>query len=173
MARQSKTTVENQEKPILADEFIELVSLTPYKLNLSTEPSGKGRVIKFEKFGDTRRISYSDLTRIIETNQTFLESGYFYILDERVIKKHGLSYAYEAILTKDKLEQVFNLGTNSIALYKSASDVQKKFIHQIIIDKLIKGEDLDLNLVSQIEKIGGINLMQLANEAKESLETEK
>jgi hypothetical protein len=172
MARQSKTT-EVQEKPILADEFIEVVSLTPYKLNLATEPGGKGRVVKFEKFGDTRRISYSDLVRVIDTNQSFLESGYFYILDERVIRKHGLSYAYDAILTKDKLEQVFNLGTNSVSLYKSASEVQKKFIHQIIIDKLIKNESVDLNLISQIEKIGGANLIQSANEAKEMLETEQ
>ena len=168
MARQPKST--NQEKPILADEFIEVISLTPYKLNLSTEPGGKGRVVKFEKFGDSRRISYSDLVRIIDTNQSFLESGYFYILDERVIRKHGLSYAYDAILTKEKLEEVFNLGKDTVLLYKSASEVQKKFIHQIIIDKLIKNESLDLNLVSQIEKLGGVNLIQSANEAKEMQE---
>ena len=173
MARQPKTTNDNQEKPILADEFIEIVSLTPYKLNLSTEQGGKGRVVKFEKFGDSRRVSYSDLVRIIDTNQSFLESGYFYILDERVVKKHGLSYAYDTILTKDKLERVFDLSPNSVALYKSAGEAQRKFIHQIILDKLIKNTDVDLNVISQIEKIGGISLIQSANEAKEMMEIEK
>ena len=168
MARQSKSTVENQEKPILADDFIEVVSLTPFKLNLSTEPNGRGRVVKFEKFGDVKRISYADLVRIIDSNQKFLESGYFYIMDERVIKKHALSYAYDSILTKEKLQQVFDLKDTAVSLYQSASDVQKQFIHQIISEKLIRGENIDLNVVSKIEKISGINLIQSANEARES-----
>jgi len=168
MARQSKPTVENQEKPILADDFIEVVSLTPYKLNLSTEPNGRGRIVRFEKFGDVKRVAYADLVRIIDSNQKFLESGYFYIMDERVIKKHALMYAYDLILTKEKLQQVFDLKNTAVSLYQSATVAQKQFIHQIISEKLIKGEDVDLNVVSQIEKISGLNLVQLANEAIES-----
>lgn len=167
MARQSKTTVENQEKPILADDFIEVVSLTPYKLNLSTEPNGRGRIVRFEKFGDVKRVSYADLVRIIDSNQKFLESGYFYIMDERVIKKHALMYAYDSILTKEKLQQVFDLKNTAVSLYQSASDAQKQFIHQIISEKLIKGEEVDLNVVSQIERISGLNLIQSANESRE------
>ena len=164
---------ESDEK-LTGDSYIQVLSLTPYTLSLSTLGSGRGKVFKFKKFGQIKGILYSDLVSIIESNQAFLEKGYFYILDKRVVRKHGLDELYETILNKEKLEQVFMCESNSvIELYKAANDRQRNFANQVIVGKLRADEYLDLNIVSAISRIAGVDLIAKAEEFKELFEQEQ
>jgi len=155
------------ENDIRQDEYINVVSLCDMRLTLSTEGYGKGRLFSFAKFGDKKRILYSDLARIIESHAKFLEGGYFYILDPRVIRVHGLDDVYEKLMTKEQIERILE-GGDVIEIYTSANPRQQKVIQSILIEKLIENPDsLDLNFVDKISRISGV---KLADKAQESID---
>jgi hypothetical protein len=150
------------------DEYINVMSLLDIRLTLSTLGYGKGKTFKFENFGQTKRIPYSDLVQIIENHKNFLEWGYFYILDERVVRVNGLEDIYKNILTKEKIEQVLDGKGDVVSIYKSANQNQKEIINSIIIERLTKNPNsMDLNLVDKISRIGDINLLEKSQEAVE------
>ena len=156
-----------QEIKISSDEAIPILSLFFGKLNLSTEGLGKGHKYWWSEFGQRKTVPYADLAQIINAEERLLERGYFYIMDERVIKKHGLTQIYENILDKKKLEQVFNLKDGSVELYQSANDTQKNMIETFLIQKMAKDESVDLNVIGRISKIAGYDLFTKAQEIKE------
>jgi hypothetical protein len=137
---------------------------------LSTLGLGRGKIFSFKKFGETKRILYSDLVEIIEHQDTFLKEGLFYIDDSRVIRRHGLDEVYESILSKDKVQKIIENNQNAITLFASASDSQKKMIAQLFIDKLTRGEQIDLNLVDSITRLSNVKIIEKSEEAKVYLE---
>jgi len=156
------------ENDIRQDEYINVVSLCDMRLTLSTEGYGKGRLFSFAKFGDKKRILYSDLARIIESHAKFLEGGYFYILDPRVIRVHGLDDVYEKLMTKEQIEKVLEGGGDVIDIYKSANPRQQEVMQSILVEKLIENPDsLDLNFIDKIARISGVKLVEKAQEAVE------
>jgi len=169
MTRQTKVKA-NTRVEIFADEYVSVMNICPMALTLTSEPYGRGRKLDFLKFGDTRQVAYSDLVRMMDNHPTFLEKGYFYILDQRVIQKHGLAQVYENILDKEKLDKIFSMGEQSLELYKQASDSQRGFIERVLIKKIRDGEQVDLNLISKIEKVSNSKIMERANQAREIME---
>jgi hypothetical protein len=55
-------------------------------------------------------------------------------------------------------------------LFASASDNQKKMIAQLFIDKLTRGEQIDLNLVDSITRLSNVKIIEKSEEAKVYLE---
>jgi hypothetical protein len=168
-------TEEKEENPdirITPDEYIQVMSLIPYHLNLSTREFGTGKTYKFTHFGQIKRILYSDLVDIFETHPTFLESGYFYILSSKVIRHHGLDDIYKNILDKEKIDKILS-GENKniegcIVLYQSANKNQQEIIVSYMVEKLVENPDsLDLNFVDRISRISGVNIAQKAKDIKE------
>lgn len=153
---------------IRMDEYVEVMSLLPYPLTLTTQPKGGGKAYKFNKLGEKKRILYNDLVDIIEIQQRFLNAGMFYILDERVISRHGLHDLYDNILDKEKLERVIQCdGQDVITFFKSATKKQQEILGDILTQKIVDGEYLDLNIISQIEKVGKISIIRRAEEVRE------
>jgi len=148
-------------------EYIEVMSLIPYRLNLSTEENGRGSRFKFSSFGEVKRILYNDLAKIFENYKSFMEKGFFYILDERVIRKHGLDDMYDKILSKDKIEQVLDCNPKTaVKLYESANEAQREIMDTMLVSKLKENEDaMDLNIISAISKIGEKDLVSIAKES--------
>ena len=167
--------LENQKvsQPIMSDERIPVMSLCFNKLNLSVEPNGKGRNHSFSEFGQVKRIPYADLANIINSQERFMSAGFFYIMDSRVLEKHNLQELYETILSKDTLEKVFSLSKEAITLYQKANNSQRELIHRFFLNKIVKDELLDLNVVSEISKISGIDLLSQGRDAKERLREQK
>ena len=131
-------TIETGRNKVLLDDYVPVMSLLPYRLNLSTKEGGQGDVKKFTKFGEVKNILYKDLVDIIEVNRTFMESGYFYILDPLVIRQHGLDEVYSKILTKEKIEEILNNVNTEycIDLYNSSNSNQQKVIVQLLVEKV-------------------------------------
>ena len=153
----------NKDEKVLLDDYIPVMSLLPYTLTLSTQSQGQGSAKTFTKFGEVKRILYKDLAEIIDTNHNFLEWGYFYIMDSRVIRWHGLDDIYSKLLTKEQLEQI--LETTSVdeclSLYKTANDAQKHTIIELLSEKLYNNPDsVNLNVVDRISRESGINISQ-------------
>jgi len=174
----SKSDIKNpyedifDEIKIPQDDYIKVVSLCLTRLNLSTLGMGKGKIFTFKEFGETKRILYSDLVEIIEHQDRFLKDGLFYIDDSRVIRRHGLDEVYSSILTKETIEKIMKNSQNAVSLFNSANDKQKETIARMFIDKLIKGEDVDLNLIDAITRLSNIKIVEIADEAKSYLKLE-
>lgn len=168
-----------QEEKIRAEDYVKVMSLLPYTLNLSTGKYGAGSVKKFNSFGEVKSISYRELVDIIESNPGFMESGYFYILDNRVIEQYGLKYTYDKILDKDKIEEILDTNRDTaVKLFKSANSKQQKIIVELLIDKLSDelkrsnslGKDSNLNVIEQISKISGVNILEKAHDKNNMFE---
>lgn len=154
---------------IALDEYVEVMSLYPGKLNLSTEKLGKGRTFSFSSFSETKRILYNDLASIMENYYSFMERGYFYILSEKVIRKHGLNDMYDKILTKDlMLKAIACDAANAFKLYESANSSQREILDGMIVNELkIENPNMDMNIVAKISKLANKDLVKLAEEAKQ------
>jgi hypothetical protein len=152
------------------DDYIKVISLVPHTLNLTTKARGLGKLFSFKAFGETKRILYSDLVEIMESHTEhtdFLREGYYYIADKRVIRRHGLDELYQKILTKEKIEKVISCDPKeALSLFQSANKTQQQFVCDILINKLVAGEKLDLNLIDSFSRISGIKIQERAEEAK-------
>ena len=104
----------------------------------------------------------------------FLREGYYYIADSRVVRRHGLDEEYGRFLTKEMMEKIIAGDQKEvISIFGSAGDTQKKFVCDLVISKLAKGEDIDLNVVDRLSRISGIDIQGKANEAKQYAEINK
>jgi hypothetical protein len=175
MLESNQSQGETQEtKKIQLDELITVVSLLSYPLNLSTKEKGQGDTFRFESFGQIKKIIYSKLLSIIEVHRNFLEWGYFLILDDRVIKEHGLQETYSKILTKEKIEQILSGSKSGIDLYKSCNEQQQKVIVSMVIEKVRDNPDsIDLNMVDQLSRVSGVNIAGKAEDARTYLNMDK
>lgn len=150
------------------DEYIPVMSLLPYRLNLPTKEGGNGDIKRFTKFGEVKNIMYKDLVDIMEVNRSFMEAGYFYILNPTVVRQHGLDEVYSKILTKEKIEEILNTNSeNCIHLYQIANDEQQKIIIQLFIDRIKENPDsVNLNTVDKISRLSKTDILKRAEESK-------
>ncbi len=166
---QSFVDEDEEEIDIRPDKYITVINLCAGQLNLSTLPGGRGKTFTFHSFGGKKRILYSNLVDVIETSQRFLEEGYFYIADKKVIAKHGLDDIYSKLLTKETIENIFFASTTEedvATLYKSANKNQQDVIINLLVRKLVEGTELDLNIVSTISRLSKIDILAKVEEAK-------
>lgn len=197
MTRQSKTLTSAQEIEVLKaklaelessssltdddkirqDDYVKVMSLLPYNLNLSTKGWGESgrRTMSFRSFGEVKNILYHDLVDIMENHPNFLDAGYFYILNPIVIRQHGLNETYSKILTKEKLEEILLAKTNNaVALYSSANKAQQEVIVQFLVDKIRENSsNINLNIIDQISRLSGIDLIKKAHDEQELLKNEE
>jgi hypothetical protein len=155
------------DNKIQQDEYIPVMSLLPYNLNLTTREGGQGNIKKFTKFGEIKNIMYKDLADIVDVHTNFMEAGYFYILDPRFIRQHGLDETYSKILTKEKIEEILTTNSDCVALYKSANEEQQRVIVNLLIEKVVNDPDsLDLNTVDKIARISKVDITKIAEDRK-------
>jgi len=168
LAEQAEGT--GTSRHIRPDEYIEVMSLCPNPLNLSTSRhSPNKKVFRFPKLGDTKHIMYEYLVEIIENHPTFAESGLFYITNPDVVRRHGLLGHYDSILTKDEISDVLTLDTNAaMKIFDSANDKQQRHIADLVEALLVKDEsDVDMNLVHKISNATGIDIIARAENTKD------
>ena len=159
---------EVEDIKIQQDEYIPVMSLLPYNLNLTTKEGGQGSVKKFTKFGEVKRIIYKDLVDILEVHPEFMEAGYFYILHPGFIRHHGLNDVYSKILTKDKIEEILLANTEEcVTLYSSANSGQQEIIIQLLVDKVRDNPNsLNLNMIDKISRVSKVDIIKRAEDSK-------
>jgi hypothetical protein len=157
------------------DDYIKVISLIPWQLNLTTEGKGRGTKYTFDHFGQIKRIIYSDLVKIIELYQPFINNGTFYILDKRVIRRHIPEEVSVKILTKEMIDSiVLNTSSNdAFTLYLSANEAQQGIIRQMLIDNIVAGKFVDSNLIYKIDQKSDINIQESADYMIEQMRLNK
>ena len=130
------------------------------------------RAIRIPKQFDTVSVSESEATAIVNNMPESARNGLFYILDADFVEEHELSDAYKNLLDDKQFKQLLTQSSDYVVdIFKSASDVQKKIIINMIIDKKSHNLPIDANIVEQISKLSGVDF-DMAIEA-EDLDAEK
>lgn len=151
----------NQDRDIL------FTSLYPGILNLSTEGYGKGDVFTFEKFGEEVNIPYSQARQIIRNNKSFITGGLVFISDDEIIKSERLTNDYKKILNKEKLLKTFEMNKNEFKdIFEAMTDSQKEILHQTMINRLVAGKDVDMNMVSIVNNAMNCDILKEVNDGK-------
>lgn len=161
------------EQEIKMTDYIKVMSLFSGHLNLSTQERGLGKVFRFENFGTTKRMLYSELIDILEVHSKFVEAGYLIILDPRVIRNHGLEDAYTKILTKEKIERIIAGQSDAHELFAACNPKQQELIVSMLVEKLRDAPDaIDLNVVDKIARLSGVDIAKKARESREFFATD-
>jgi hypothetical protein len=174
MMNNAHDTIPQQYQPnpnivntVQPNEYIKVMSLIDNKLNLSTRDHGLGKTFSFEEFGETQDILYSDLMEINNHHRNFLEAGYYYILDDRVVAMASKKDAYKKILTKEQIEKILNNDEAAISLFQKANPKQQEVIVKFIIKKIINNEPVDYNLIDKLSRVSGVNIVEKAKASVE------
>lgn len=171
MTKQSgQTQSSTNDDYVAVYKAIPVMSLYDGMLNIGTLPNGQGKLISFSKFGEVRKIVYSDLRDIIASNFNFAKEGYFYIMDEQVVVENGLDDYYKNIITKEKMENIMDSDKNAMLdTFMTIGKPQKDVIVDIITRKMAHGEEFDLNKISVISDVIGKDIKEMAKDLKFSL----
>jgi len=162
---------EKDRVDIRPDDYIKVISLCPYMLNLATEMCGRGRVYTFKNFGEVKRIRYQDLVDIIELHRNFLEDGFYAILDHDVLRRHGLENQYKSVLTYENIQKVLEGNeSDAVNFFKNATKMQQEHIVLMYIEKINKNEEVDHNFLDRISRIVGYSIDEKAKNVKNQSE---
>ena len=166
----------SEDERVSPDDYVEVVSLCPTILTLTTEPKGRGFNYTFNNFGDILQIVYADLQRIIKNHGSglytdFIREGYVYINSPSVVKKSGLKQIYEKILNREQMEEVISCQSQRcVEMFESTNRRQQLFISEMLIDKMARGESRDLNIIDQYSRIVTLDIVGKSQEAKSYLD---
>ena len=133
-------------------KLINVVSLTDGGVSLRTAPSG-GKIFRFDKFGHSIPITYTDLQDVIATDRAFIEDGSVYICDEDVVKNNYLEDVYSRFLTVNMINNIFSFPTDKIVeMVSNTTETIQESIISIIVKKINNNEFVDMNKVDAIGK---------------------
>ena len=158
----------SRRESVRQDDYIEVISLCPNMLTMTTESKGMGFPYTWIKFGDISQIVYSDLQLLIKNHGSglytdFFREGYVYINDKDVVKKSGFNEIYEKLLDFEQMKEVLKCDSERCAdLLASTNKTQQLFIARMIIERIINGEKLDLNIVDKFARISGVKIVEEA-----------
>jgi hypothetical protein len=162
---------------LTSDDEIDVMSLSVAKLTLTTQKWGRGGggiEYNFKRFGEVKPIIYSHLASIIEAHRTFAEKPYFYIMDTRVVQRHGLNEVYSQCLNKEQIDSVLECSSlNAVKLFKSAPKSQQDLIVEILIKKIFDGQSVDLNIVDGISREAGVDILEKVKVSKQMTSIEE
>lgn len=174
--REENKIVPNENDTVTSDDYIEVISMCPTILTLTTEPKGRGNHYTWVNFGDIRQIVYSDWQKILTNHGSglytdFIRKGYVYINNPAAVKKSGLQEVYKQLLPPEKMNEVLECNEKTSAqLFSSTIKDQQLNICKILIDRMANGKEYDLNVIDKLSRISGIKLLEMAGEAKSYLD---
>ena len=151
LKKESETLKLENKKSEDQDEYNGDLTIAPSKMINVTNLffgelylEGVHGVISFPTFGVTRPMTFEDISHAQSTARAFAEDGYFYIHDENAVKLLYLEDNYQHFIKKDKIKKILSLSENQIEdLIKNTTPVIKDTIANMIIDGLVKDENLD------------------------------
>ena len=132
---------------------IKVVSLTDGGVSLRTNSSGSGKTFRFDKFGHSISITYSDLQDVIATDRTFIEDGSVYICDADVVRNNYLDDCYSKFLTVEKITNILSFSKSDIIdMVSNTTETIQETIISLIVKKINNNEYVDMNKVDAIGK---------------------
>lgn len=115
-----------------------------------------------------RDFTETEASIIVANMSNAIRNGVVYIADSEFIESHNLTEVYKHILSDKQLESLFKTDVNTVVeMYKMANDYQREVIVDMITAKKTAGMPVDANIVVEISKLCGKNLMEIEPEEKD------
>lgn len=163
---QQMMTMQNtaQTTPKKSDRMIRFVNLIPGTLVL------RGSVIwKIEGQFAYHDFLESEATVIVSNMANLIREGGVYIADAQFVDDHNLTDVYRYILTDDQMRELLDKDSKYVIdAYKMANDTQKQIIIDMISEKKLAGSDVDANILFEIGRLSGQNLLELNDEEEDN-----
>ena len=161
MQAQAATNPVNIEEK--AARGIKFISLVPGGLTLKGN-----RMYHIDKQFSYKMIPESEARAILSNMPNTVASGMVYIADKEFVNKNDLSGVYEEILSDKQLKELLQQNANDVCeIYKQASMAQREIIVDMVVNRKLNGLPIDANIVVEIGKLCGKDLMSITPEEEE------
>ncbi len=161
MQAQAATNPVNLEEK--ATRGIKFISLVPGGLTLKGN-----RMYHIDKQFGYKMIPESEARAILSNMPNTIASGMVYIADKDFVNKNDLSGVYEEILSDKQLKELLQQNANDVCeIYKQASMAQREIIVDMVVNRKLNGMPIDANIVVEIGKLCGKDLMSITPEEEE------
>lgn len=153
---------------------IKCISLMRNPINISTEPDGNGRVFTFDNYGDSKLISFDNLSDICSSYPYTMEHGFIYIANKEAVDKLDLTDAYTKIYDKETMDKIVLLREEMyVDLFIGMEENLRESTAVEIARKLNANEEMDYNYLRRIKNEIGIDIEKIAEDIKEEQSTDK
>lgn len=160
MQAQAQTVVPVEEKKARSIKFISLV-----QGGLSLRGN---RMYHIDKQFGYKMIPEGEAAAIVSNMPNTIANGLVYIADKDFISRMELDGVYEEILSDKQLKDLLQKNANDVCeIYKQASPAQKEIIVDMVINRKLNGLPIDANIVVEIGKLCGKDLMGITPEEEE------
>ena len=164
--QQSPNIVLEQNKDIT--RTVKVTSLVGNVLTLSTMKNGNkaGRTYKFEKYGHTQNILFSDMQSILIYHTKQFENGLVMLSTEKDYNDLGIGYIYNSVSHKEVIDEIVMLkDDNAIdTIFDMNEEMQEKIV-DLIAQNLANGVSYEYNKIKQL-KDEGFDVEAIADEIK-------
>ena len=164
--QQSPNIVLEQNKDIT--RTVKVTSLVGNVLTLSTMKNGNkaGRTYKFEKYGHTQNILFSDMQSILIYHSKQFENGLVILSAEKDYDDLGIGFMCGTTVLKDKIDEIVMLkDDNAIETIFDMNDEMIEKVVDLIARNLANGMSYDYNKIKQL-KDEGYDVEAIADEIK-------
>lgn len=164
--QQSPNIVLEQNKDIT--RTVKVTSLVGNVLTLSTMKNGNkaGRTYKFEKYGQTQNILFSDMQAILIYHSKQFENGLVILSAEKDYDDLGIGFMCGTTVLKDKIDEIVMLkDDNAIETIFDMNDEMIEKVVDLIARNLANGMSYDYNKIKQL-KDEGYDVEAIADEIK-------
>lgn len=159
---QAQMSVNNQ--PVKSNKSIKFISLVTGGLSLKGN-----RMYHIDKQFGYKMIPEGEAKAIVANMPNTITNGMVYIADKDFITECELDGVYEEILSDKQLKELLSRSADDVVeIYKSASPMQKQIIIDMVSNRRMNGMPVDANIVVEISKLCGKNLMEIEPEEDET-----
>lgn len=123
------------------------------------------RFYHMDKQFDSRMIPESEARAIVNNMPNTMVSGVVYIADDDFVREVELDGAYAEMLSDEQVKSLLHKSAAEVCdIYRNASDTQKRIIVDMVSDRRLEGLPVDANIVVELGKLCGKDLMGIEPE---------
>lgn len=156
-APRQETKEEEQTLEINPNKKTKITSLCYGRLSLYCPQRG---FLNFDKFGDTRILTYAQLVDYVNSCRKSAEQGLFYIHNKDMVEDLSLSESYKNIINESVLNDIFASDSADVQeVLSNVSKTQKQTIADLAAQKVYNKELTDIIKISKISEAVGVNIL--------------
>ena len=107
-------------------------------------------------------VTDSEARVILNNMPNAIQSGLVYIKDVDFIRENGLEDYYDGLINDKTLQTLLDKKYDEVInIYNEANTEQKKIILDMVVDRRLKGENIDANIVVELGKLCNKNFMDI------------
>lgn len=126
------------------------------------------RLYYIENQFDYKLIPEGEATAIVSNMPNTIAEGLVYIADKDFVSRMELDGIYEEILSDVQLRELLHKSAEDVCeIYQQASPAQREIIVDMVVNRKLNGLPIDANIVVEIGKLCGKDLMSITPEEEE------